>query len=861
MKILIIIYFFLLSFSISSKEINFTSPVLKNYPSQETGGTRATWGIAQNKNGKMFFINTYGVLVFDGSNWRSMRLKGNSIPRAIHADEKGNILIGFNGELGTISFSKSGEYFYKKISEIAPSETPREIYKIQNSENYFIRTTKALFIYSQVEKKISLVNTPKGFKFGVASQIEGKIYVFVKGKGLYLFENNNLSIIKGTEILKNSKQTIFAVFKNNDDLILITSRSGILRLKKGALEKIPINNISFKNTKVYRAIILPNNKYALATYDGIFILNKQFQLIQHIAEDNGLLNNNVRSLFVDHDNNLWAGLNDGISKIKYNLDYRLLDRNKANINSITNNILEYNDKFYVSTPKGVMTSKEDKQNLRFTFYPIARDKLQTQTWKIVVHQGELYAGSNIGLGIINNEDKYVSILSRKQIGSIYKLYSSKIFNDTLVVGGGNGFHLVNTKNFSIKKFPEIDKGKVWEIYEDDKKKEIYLRILKKGIFKIKFNDINSYDDYSLEKYTYENGLPDNFYSINFLNLNNEVLYSTDKGIYKKDQENKFILDDRFFNLPSYQFKKVDSFINLSNGKSWLVFSENKNSQREVAIYEVDNFFKLTQLHVDKDLLRGFSRINMTERNDKVLLTGTNGVILFPNNFKSKKANGRTLLTQIKVNDVKVYNGSPHYDFLVNNLNIKNIFSYKENNLSFKITNTDYFNEKRNQFRYKLVNLMDSYSEYSSSREVAFTNLNPGEYKLLIEGKNSIEQKLLPYEYSFTIKPPWWETTYFYLGEIFFFLLLLLITAFSKKSTKAQKFATAMTFVVIIIVFELLNLIIDPLIVKLTGGIPVFDLVSKIILGLLLQPVEKLASILLDKFSDFVVPKKKDIKKA
>ena len=58
----------------------------------------------------------------------------------------------------------------------------------------------------------------------------------------------------------------------------------------------------------------------------------------------------------------------------------------------------------------------------------------------------------------------------------------------------------------------------------------------------------------------------------------------------------------------------------------------------------------------------------------------------------------------------------------------------------------------------------------------------------------------------------------------------------------------MTFVVIIIVFELLNLIIDPLIVKLTGGIPVFDLVSKIILGLLLQPVEKLASILLDKSS-------------
>ena len=97
MKFIIIINFFLISLFVISKEINFTTPILENYASQETGGTRATWGITQNKNGKMFFINTYGVLVFDGSDWRSMRLKGNSTPRAIHADKEGNILIGFNG--------------------------------------------------------------------------------------------------------------------------------------------------------------------------------------------------------------------------------------------------------------------------------------------------------------------------------------------------------------------------------------------------------------------------------------------------------------------------------------------------------------------------------------------------------------------------------------------------------------------------------------------------------------------------------------------------------------------------------------------------------------------------------------------
>ena len=68
----------------------------------------------------------------------------------------------------------------------------------------------------------------------------------------------------------------------------------------------------------------------------------------------------------------------------------------------------------------------------------------------------------------------------------------------------------------------------------------------------------------------------------------------------------------------------------------------------------------------------------------------------------------------------------------------------------------------------------------------------------------------------------------------------------------------MTFVVIIIIFEFLNLYLDPLVMKLTGGIPVFTLVSKVALGLMLQPVERLASKLLDIFSNSVLGRKKII---
>ena len=79
----------------------------------------------------------------------------------------------------------------------------------------------------------------------------------------------------------------------------------------------------------------------------------------------------------------------------------------------------------------------------------------------------------------------------------------------------------------------------------------------------------------------------------------------------------------------------------------MVLSENKNSQRQVAIYEVDKNFKLTQLHVDKDLLRGFSRINMIEKNKNVLLSGTNGVIFFLLILNLKKQMAELYLHKLK----------------------------------------------------------------------------------------------------------------------------------------------------------------------------------------------------------------------
>ena len=125
------------------------------------------------------------------------------------------------------------------------------------------------------------------------------------------------------------------------------------------------------------------------------------------------------------------------------------------------------------------------------------------------------------------------------------------------------------------------------------------------------------------------------------------------------------------------------------------------------------------------------------------------------------------------------------------------------------------------------------------------NLKAGDYELKVESFNSRGENLEPFSYSFKINPPWWETGIFYTAEILFFLSLLFFTIFIKQNTKVAKLATSLTFLIIIIIFEYFNMIIDPLIISLTGGVPVFNLLSKVLLAIMLLPTEKIVSNLLD----------------
>ena len=127
----------------------------------------------------------------------------------------------------------------------------------------------------------------KKLKFERVSQIGSNVYLSIRGKGLFLYKDRKLNIIKGTEVFKDRNQSVINVFENKAGLILVTRQSGIFSLINGNLTKFKINNDLFNETTVFNGIKLKDGRYAIGSTNGLFVFDSDIDLKIHIGTDTG----------------------------------------------------------------------------------------------------------------------------------------------------------------------------------------------------------------------------------------------------------------------------------------------------------------------------------------------------------------------------------------------------------------------------------------------------------------------------------------------------------------------------------------------------------------------------------------------
>ncbi len=200
-------------------------------------------------------------------------------------------------------------------------------------------------------------------------------------------------------------------------------------------------------------------------------------------------------------------------------------------------------------------------------------------------------------------------------------------------------------------------------------------------------------------------------------------------------------------------------------------------------------------------------------------------------------------------NIFIRNMFQHPDSLLT-LDTTAVFEYQREgvSLTFKLASPFYQNEEGIRYSYKLEGLSTDadWSPWNSQAIISFPYLPSGEYTLRVKAINIYNDEAQGKPISFVIKPPFWETTWFYILQISVLVALLFLSFLFSRRGKSSTVSNILTLVSIITIFEFFILLLEPYVEDFSNGIPIFKLGMNILLAITLSPAERLLKYLLGK---------------
>ena len=310
MRILPIIVF-LLSFALFIKGQNTIGiPQIINFNKNDFKAGTQTWDIDQDSKGRMYFANNEGLLTYDGTFWKLHPLPNKTIMRSIAIDEKGIIYAGGQGEMGFFTPSERGFLKYISLTPLLPSKERSfaDVWDIEIiGESVFFRASDRM-IMELKNKAISLHPPISGWQF--MKKIGNILYAQDQEKGLYMYQNNVWRPAANNQLLTGSIISGMIQTGKESSLILTYNRKSLTLIRdslytNNSFQLPPSDYNFFKVTSMNKGEFV-----AATTAEGCLIMKNDGKFVQKISRKEGLQNNNVISVFLDRDKNLWAGLNN-----------------------------------------------------------------------------------------------------------------------------------------------------------------------------------------------------------------------------------------------------------------------------------------------------------------------------------------------------------------------------------------------------------------------------------------------------------------------------------------------------------------------------------------------------------------------
>jgi ligand-binding sensor domain-containing protein/DNA-binding CsgD family transcriptional regulator len=760
----------LLLFSRVNGQNTIGIPNIVNYAKQVYTAGSQNWNIAQDSTGIMYVANNDGLLSFDGTSWRLYSLPNKTIVRSLAIDKDNRIYVGGQGEIGYFFAAANGELTYTSLNTLVPP-AQNDFADVWNTcfyqDRVFFRANKKILEY---DKKTIIVYP--SFNWGFLGAVNGELIANENERGLVNYSNGKwVAKRKAAQLPAGNILIRSALPVGKDKTLLVTLMHGLFILHQDSISSFntpDIKDVAAKN--ISSATLLSSDRIALATnLGGCIIVNMEGKFIQRLTKSEGIQNNNVLSVMVDKDRNLWLGLDNGIDLVTYSNAIRNIFPDRENRNSGYTSII-YNNELYLGVSTGVYRVRLDSQSRDLSYNISAFDFVensQGQVWNLSRVNGKLMMAHNKGAYLIEG-NKAIAFDTETGYWGFQPIYP-EVPSPIIAAGTYNGISFYNSENAVLSKpkgYPGVESARFVAIGDG----VIWIAHPYKGIYSIEFDESGTG---TASKYPDANKILSTNHNKIF-KLGTKIILTTDNGTFEYDNGQKDFVRaawlEKLLGTQPISYLKADARGNIwfCRDRKVAVLDRSGEQPKIISIPEIDG----------RIMANGFENINVTDSTN-VLIAAEKG--FFHINYPVYKKNKQKLQVLIRKvqstlqQDGLIYGGHGE-------MPVDAAVKFKYNSLHFECSSTLYGQEQNTGYSYFLQGFDRDWSPWTRKTEKDYTNLPPGSYVFKVKCRNNANNESAVSSFTFKILPPWYQTWW---GYTLFLTLAIAILYFFYKNQQRK----------------------------------------------------------------------------
>lgn len=773
--------------------------------------------VVQDKNGYIWVAGNNGLYRFDGQEFRpylsslkdTMGLRDNKIT-ALTESENGKLWIGTPKGLHLLQ-----DNTIRHIPIVDnPSDNQQYIINVfeDSVKNLWVATYGGLFLLESNNEVIHFLSEDKralelssGTVWAVTEDIEGRIWVATNDGFFRIGAQDEYAIEKVDLVVSSSLESkdigYYKIQQYSNELFIIDSSHGLL---KGSLFENTVRIAPFLNEKgetvdqfsVERSIVDENGSVWLGTWKNGLKKAKIIdgRLVQEkILAVNGFkeMSATSHSIFEDSQNNIWAANTNGL--YKFSIDDRVITTFPPfgcsfELKGIYGMLEDKGQNLWITTPTTLYRFKKSdllRNNCPTEYLSFSDENMQLARYLFIDGTNRLWIGADNGLFVTQLDTEYnpgkfkrFTINDGLPHNNTNEIY--EVAKDSFWIGNYSGLVQLNLQAGTLNN-PEIkvytaDKSEQNRLvnsftymFEKDGMNNLWI-----GTFSGVSMLLDSSGEGSFKNYTSQYG--------NHSRISNNSI----KKIFRDNKNRLWIATQRGLNL--YQPEK-DTFLQFGHAEgmpSEYILGINEDSKENLWICTTNGVLKAK---FDQETL-GFSQSehytvndgladNIPYRNsilidndDNVFIGSRDGISVFRDYEQSdtEKSDFTLAITEIESTQKKDVGFSSVLGRLEND---ELILSYKTNSVKLKYVMLDFKNPESNRYRHKFLPASDNWIDTETDSELAYYNLSPGEYELVLDGSDSGGNwSDNPIKLKLKVLPPFWKSNWAYLTYLLLIVALL-----------------------------------------------------------------------------------------